>query len=78
MYGSVDPYKNETFHRSLHPTTNKQNNAVVSDQLYQRSQFNTVNFLVDYADYLGSVLAEDGHQLQLICHKKTKCIERVF
>jgi len=45
---------------SLYPTTNKQTTRWFLTELHQRYQLNNVEFLVDDADYLGSVLAEDG------------------
>jgi len=61
LCGTVDPYTNEILHISLYPTTNKQTMRWFLTELHRRYQLNDVGFLVDDADYLGSVLAEDGY-----------------
>lgn len=60
LYGAVDPYTNEILHVSLYPTANKQTTRWFLTELHRRYQLDNVGFLVDDADYLGSVLAEDG------------------
>jgi len=39
---------------------------------------NNVEFLVDDADYLGWVLAEDGYRFQVIRHENRNAIKDVF
>ena len=63
LYGAVDPQTNEILQVSLFQTTTKQT---------------TRWFLVDDADYLGPVLAEDGYRFQVISHGNRNAIERVF
>nr|WP_256948582.1 IS6 family transposase [Halorubrum ezzemoulense] len=78
LYGAVDPYTNKILHVSLYPTTNKQTTRWFLTELHRRYQLNDVEFLVDDADYLGSVLAEDGYRFQIIRHGNRNAIERVF
>jgi transposase-like protein len=61
LYGAVDPETNEILHVSLFPTANKQTTRWFLDELHRRYQLDNVLFLVTDADYLGSVLAEDGY-----------------
>jgi len=51
---------------------------MVLTELHRRYQLNNVEFLVDDADYLGSVLAEDGYRFQVMRHGNRNAIERVF
>jgi transposase-like protein len=62
LYGAVDPETNEILHVSLFPAANKQTTRGFLDELRRRYQLNNALFLVDDADYLGSVLAEDGYR----------------
>jgi transposase-like protein len=78
LYGAVDPKTNEILHVSLFPTTTKQTTRWFLDELHRRYQLDDVLFLVDDADYLGSVLAEDGYRFQIIPHGNRNAIERVF
>jgi len=78
LYGAVDPYTNEIRHVSLYPTANKQTTRWFLSELHRRYQLDTVEFLVDDADYLGPVLAEDGYRFQVIRHGNRNTIERVF
>ena len=78
LYGAVDPYTNEILHVSLYPTANKQTTRWFLTELHRRYQIDNVEFLVDDADYLGSVLAEDGCRFQIIRHGNRNAIERVF
>jgi transposase-like protein len=78
LYGAVDPYTNEILHVSLYPTANKQTTRWFLSELRRRQQLDTLEFLVDNADYLGSVPAEDGYRLQEIRHGNRNTIERVF
>jgi len=78
LYGAVDPQTNEILHVSLYPTANKQTTRWFLTELHRRYQLDNVEFLVDDADYLGSVLAEDGYRFQVIRHGNRNAIERVF
>ena len=78
LYGAVDPETNEILHVSLFPTANKQTTRWFLDELHRRYQLNNVVFLVDGADYLGPVLAEDGYRFQICSHGNRNAIERVF
>ena len=78
LYGAVDPQTNEILHVSLFPTTTKQTTRWFLDELHRRYQLDDVLFLVDDADYLGPVLAEDGYRFQVISHRNRNAIERVF
>ncbi len=49
---------------SLYPTANKQTTRWFLTELHRRYQLDNVELLVDDADYLGSVLAEDGYRFQ--------------
>jgi len=51
---------------------------MVLTELHRRYQLNNVEFLVDDADYLGSVLAEDGYRFQVMRHGNRNAIERVL
>jgi transposase-like protein len=77
LYGAVDPETNETLHVSLFQTANKQTTRWFLDELHRRYQLDNVLFLVDDADYLGSVLAGDGYRFQLLSHGNRNAIERV-
>ena len=78
LYGAVDPRTNKILHVSLFPTTTKQTTRWFLDELHRRYQLEDVLFLVDDADYLGPVLAEDGYRFQVIPHGNRNAIERVF
>ena len=78
LYGAVDPKTNEILHISLFPTTTKQTTRWFLDELHRRYQLDDVEFLVDDANYLGPVLAEDGCQFQILAHGNRNAIERVF
>jgi hypothetical protein len=67
LYGAVDPQTNEILHISLYPTANKQTTRWFLTELHRRYQLDDVEFLVDDADYLGPVLAEDGYRFQRPC-----------
>jgi len=47
-------------------------------ELHRRYQLDNVEFLIDDADYLAPVLAEDGYRFQVIQHGNRNAIERVF
>jgi transposase-like protein len=78
LYGVVDPQTNEILHVSLYSTANKQTTRWFLTDLHRRYQFGNVKSLVDGADYLGTVLAEDGYLFQVIQHGNRNAIERVF
>ena len=78
LYGAVDPKTNEILHISLFPTTTKQTTRWFLDELHRRYQLDDVVFLVDDAEYLGPVLAEDGYRFQMVPHGNRNAIERVF
>jgi transposase-like protein len=78
LYGAVDPRTNKILHVSLFPTTTKQTTRWFLDELHRRYQLDDVLFLVDDADYLGPVLAEDGYRFQVISHGNRNAIKRVF
>lgn len=60
---------------SLFPTATKQTTRWFLTGLLQRYQLNSVEFLVDDADYLGTVLAEDGYRFQTLTHGNRNAIE---
>jgi transposase-like protein len=78
LYGAVDPETNEILHVRLFPTTTKQTTRWFLAELHRRYQLDTVEFLVDEADYLMNVLEEDGYRFQIISHGNRNAIERVF
>jgi len=78
LYGAVDPYINEIHHVRRYPTTNKQTMRWFLTDLHRRYHLDTVEFLVDDADYLGPVLAEGGCRFQVIQHGNRNATERVF
>jgi transposase-like protein len=78
LYGAVDPKTNEILHVSLFPTATKQTTRWFLAELHRRYQLDGVLFLVDDADYLGPVLAEDGYRFQILAHGNRNAIERVF
>ena len=78
LYGAVDPSTNEIIHVSLFSATTKQTTRWFLTELHRRYQLDDVKFLVDDANYLGPVLAEDGYQCQRLAHGNRNAIERVF
>jgi len=78
LYGAVDPYTNEILHISLYPTINKQTARWFLIELHRRYQLNDVEFLVDDADNLGSVLAEDGCRFLVIRHGSRSAIKNII
>jgi transposase-like protein len=78
LYGAVDPKTNKILHVSLFPTATKQTTRWFLTELHHRYQLDDVMFLVDDADYLGPVLAEDGYRFQTLAHGNRNAIERVF
>ena len=78
LYGAVDPETNEILHVSLFPTTTKQAERWFLVELHRHYPLDDVVFLVDDADYLGPVLAEDGYEYQVPAHDNRNVIERVY
>jgi len=78
LYGAVDPQTNEISHVTLFPTATEQTTRWFLTELHRRYQLVGVEFLVDDADYLGTVLAEDGYRFQTLTHGNRNAIERVF
>jgi transposase-like protein len=78
LYGAVDPQTNEILHVSLFPTAAKQTRRWFLDELHRRYQLDNVLFLVDDADYLSPVLAEDGYRFQILAHGNRNAIEHIF
>ena len=78
LYGAVDPHTNESIHVRLFPTANKQTTRWFLTDLHRRYQLNDRLFLVDDAEYLEPVLAEDGYRFQVLAHGNRNAIERVF
>ena len=78
LYGAVDPETNEILHVSFFPTTTKQTTRWFLTELHRRYQLGDVVFLVDDANYLGPVLAEDGYEYHVLKHGNRNAIERVF
>ena len=78
LYGAVDPSTNEILHLSLYPTASKQTTRWFLTELHRRYRLDDGEFLVDNADYLGPVLAEDGYRFRVIRHGNRNAIERVF
>ena len=78
LYSAVDPQTNEILHVNLFPTTTKQTTRWFLDELRRRYQLDDVLFLVDDADYLGPVPAEDRYRFQVISHGNRNAIEHVF
>jgi transposase-like protein len=78
LYGAVDPQTNEILHVSLFPIATKQTTRWFLAELNHRYQLTDVLFLVDDADYLGPVLAEDGYRFQTLAHGNRNAIERIF
>ena len=78
LYGAVDPHTNKILHVRLFPTANKQTTRWFLADLHRRYQLTDVVFLVDDADYLAPVLAEDGYRFQVLAHGNRNTIERVF
>ncbi|WP_241658400.1 hypothetical protein [Halorubrum sp. BOL3-1] len=78
LYGAVDPYTNEILNLSPYPTATKQTTRWFLTDLHRRYQLNDVEFLVDDADYLGPVLAEDDYRFRVIRHEDRNATERIF
>ena len=75
---AVDEKMIRLLHVSLFPTATKQTARWFLTELHRRYQLDDVEFLVDDANYLGPVLAEDGYHFQILAHGNRNAIERVF
>ena len=53
-------------------------NAVVLDDLHQQCWLRDITILVDGADYLIEVLAEDGYDYEHVPHGNRSAVERIF
>jgi transposase-like protein len=78
LYGAVDPATNTIVHCRLFPATTKQTTRWFLADIHRQCQPDNVEFLVDSADYLVNVLAEDGYRFQIVSHGNRNAIERVF
>jgi putative transposase len=78
LYGTVDPQTNKILHMSLFPTARKQTVRWFLAELYRRYHLDDVVFLVDDADYLGPVLAEDGYRFRVVAYGDRNAIENIF
>jgi len=78
LYGAVDPHTNEILHVRLFSTANKQTTRWFLTDLHRRYQLDDVVFLVDDADYLAPVLAEDGYRFQVFAHGNRNAIKLIF
>ena len=78
LYGAVDPETNEIIHVSLFPSTTKHTTRWFLAELHRRCQLDDSVFLVDGANYLGTVLDDDGYRFQVISNGNQNAIERVF
>jgi transposase-like protein len=78
LYGAVDPETNEILQFRLFPTTTKQTTRWFLTELPRRYRLDSVEFLVDDADYLINVPEEDGCRFQMTSHGNRNAIERIF
>ena len=78
LYGAVDPNTNKIIHVRLFPATTKQTTRWFLTDLHHRCQLDGVEFLVDDADYLVTVLDNDGYEFRVVSHGNRNAIERVF
>ena len=78
LYGAVDPETNEILHVSLFSTATTQTTRWFLDELHRRYRLDDVVLLIDNADYLGPVLAEDDYRFHVLRHGNRNAIERVF
>jgi len=76
--GAVDPNTNKLLHVGPFPTATKQTTRWFLAELHRQYQLDGVLFLVDDADHLEPVLAEDGYRFQILTHGNRNAIERVF
>ena len=77
LYGAVGPQTNEISHTSLFPTATKQTTRWFLAEFHRRYRLDGVTFLVDDADHLGPVLAEDEYRFQMIPHGSRNVSEHV-
>jgi putative transposase len=78
LYGAVDRETNKIIHFRLFPATTKQTTRWFLADLHRHCQLDDVEFLVDDANYLVTVLSEDGYRFQVMSHGNRNAIERVF
>ena len=78
LYGAVDPETNKILQFRLFPMTAKQTTRCFLAEPHQRYRLDSVEFLVDDAEYLVSVLNKDGYRFQMISQRNRNAIERVF
>ena len=78
LCGAVDPETNKILQFRLFSTATKQITRWFLAELHRQYQLDDVEFLVNDADYLITVLDEDGYRFQMITHGNRNVIERVF
>ena len=78
LCGAVDPETNKILQFRLFPTAMKQITRWFLAELHRQYQLDDVEFLVNDADYLVTVLDEDGYRFQMITHGNRNVIERAF
>ena len=78
LYGAVDPHTNEIVTLGFFPTTNRITTRWFLDDLHQQCWLRDVTVLVDGADYLIEVLAEDGYDYEHVPHGNRNAVERTF
>ena len=78
LYGAIDPETNKILQFRLFPTATKHITRWFLAELHRRYQLNDVEFLVNDADYLVTVLDEDGYRFRIISHGNRSAIGRVF
>ena len=78
LYGAIDPETNKILQFRLFPTATEQITQWFLAELHRQYQLDDVEFLINDADYLVTVLDEDGYRFQMITHENRNIIERVF
>ena len=78
LYGAIDPETNKILQFRLFSTATKHITRWFLAELPRRYQLNDVEFLVNNADYLVTVLDEDGYRFQIISHGNRNAIGCVF
>ena len=78
LSGAVDPQTNEIVALSLFPTTNEVTTRWFLDKLHRRCSLADVTILVDGADYLLGVRAEDSYRCHYLPTGSRNSVERVF
>jgi len=77
LCGAVGPETNKILQFRLFPTATEQITQWFLAELHRQYQLDNVEFLVNDADYLVTVLDEDGYRFQMITHGNRNAIERV-